>query len=918
MKTLFLTAKKFAMDAKASEITLENMKEALRSLEIVDNNIKKLIYSYLNTSPILKSIVTKEDILQAQKYDRIPFSDNVKKFKEYLEENACFMSSIISKIFIKKKNKMQAIKDSILKLEESLKSQVYGQDQAIEVICDKIVESSYNIATDQPKAIYFFLGPPATGKTMISKLIVGELDEYKAFKVFDMTQYSSSKDGFGLFGLEKGYNNAQEGKLTKFVKENPKSVVVFDEIEKTHPDVLSNFLSLLSSGETEDSFSGETINFRETIVIFTSNLGAELYNNHSFVELMKENPLAANSTIIEAIGREERIIDGNPRKSLSPELLSRLSQGNIVLFNKLHFDALLNITKAKVLEVQESFEKEFGIDVEYSSFNDVLSLLLLSFLPQMDVRKLKSKLPLVLFDLITDFVREKDVLLSKVAFSIDTASIAMLEEELFSLNQSQQIKFLHNSFRKNETFSYEISKTFNETNGVLELLFQNINRKKLAKSIDFSGEDSLVFEVPNISFKNVAGHSVAKKRLTEVINILKNPLRLEKFGVTLPKGMLLYGVPGTGKTMLAKAFANEANLPFIETTGSEILDIDLMKNIFKKAHEYAPSIIFIDELDAIGTRNGGAIDIRINQFLTELNGFSDNSDEQIFVIAATNLKEKIDPAILRSGRIDLHIEIDQLDREARAFFVDKILSKPTSGAFDKEKILTFTAGMTGADLEKVERESSLYIFRNNLDAITQEIIIEQINTIKYGTRITHKSIEKLMESTAIHEAGHAVISRVLMPEVKIEQITVVPRANALGFVSYDQDSDMSNLTKQDIKNKLCVAFAGREAQLKEYEEEGFDSGASSDLNMATRYAYYAIATLGMGEDTGYINVSELTEQRLYEKEIEIELKRWLDEAQEKTNRLINENWVKVKNLSLLLQEKELVNEAELLEVMALP
>lgn len=919
MRTLFLTAKKFAVDAKSSSITLENIQEALSTLEFIDADAKKLIYEYFKMEPSLSVKVSKENINEIQKHGQVPFNDEVKKFKEHLEKNGFGLNSIVSKIFIEKKNSLQAIKESIQSLEESIKSQVFGQDQAIEAVCDKIIESSYNIATDTPKAIYFFLGPPATGKTMLSQLLVKELDGYDAFKIFDMTQYTSSKDGFGLFGLEKGYTDATEGKLTKFVKENPSSIVVFDEIEKTHPDVLSNFLMMLSSGKAEDGFTGEVIDFKNTIVVFTSNLGSELYNNHNFLELMKNNPLEANSTIIDAIGREERIIDGNPRKALSPELLSRLSQGQIVLFNKLPFDALVNIAKSKVLEIQNNFESEFGIEIEYESFNSIIALLVLSFTPQVDVRKLKAKLPLMMFDLITDYIRKNDEDLTRVKFEIDNVSMQWIEKELLSLDTDAQIKFLHNVFRKNETFTYKLDTDFDL--GILSFSLSDINRKKLARSVDFSGEDGLVFEVPNISFLDVAGHHVAKKRLSEVVNILKDPKKLAKFNVSAPKGMLLYGVPGTGKTMLAKAFANEADLPFIETTGSEILDIDLMKNIFKKAREYAPAIIFIDEIDAIGTRNGSNLDIRINQFLTELNGFSDSSDEMIFVIAATNLKQKIDPAILRSGRIDLHLEINSLDREAREFFIDKILKKPVSGEFDKEKLLTYSAGMTGADLQKVARESSLYVFRNNLEYITQEIIIEQINTIKYGTRITHQSIEKLINSTAIHEAGHAVISRVLMPEVKIEQITVVPRADALGFVSYDRDINYSNHTRKDIQNKLCVAFAGREAQLKEYGEEGFDSGASSDLNMATKYAHYAIATLGMGQNTGYINVSDFKRNELFEgstlfeKEIEVELKLWLDEAQKKTQKLIEKHWDKISELSKLLQEKEIVNEIELLALM---
>ena len=913
MRTLFLTAKKFAIDENSTSITLEHFKEALNTLEFIDTEAKSVVCEYLNVTPKVTAIYSKKNIDEASKHGTVVFDEKVKAFKKHLESEGFALSAVATKLFVEKKNALHSFKEQIAKLEESLQSQIFGQDQAIESVCDKIVESSYNLSTSTPKAIFFFLGAPATGKTMLAELMAKEIEEYKAFKVFDMTQFSSSNQGFGLFGLTKGYTDATEGKLTKFVKENPKSVIVFDEIEKTHPGVLTNFLMMLSSGKAEDAYTEEMVDFSQTILIFTSNLGAEIYNNHSFVEMMKQNPSEAHGTIIEAIGQEERLIDGRMSKAISPEMLSRLSQGQIVLFNKLNFDALSSIAKMKILDVQDSFEKEFGLDIEYSDFKVLTALLILSFAPLIDVRKMKGKLPLALFDRVTDYLRKHDVTFSKVQFNVDTETTKYLSNNVMGLSKEAQLKYLHELFRKNETYVFDVTPHLDKD--TLTFTFSALERKKLTRSRDFSGEDGLVFEVPHTNFSEVAGHSVAKKRLSEIINILKDPSKLEKFDVAVPKGMLLYGKPGTGKTMLAKAFANEADLPFIQTTGTEILDIELMKNIFKKAREYAPAIVFIDEIDAIGTRNGTNLDIRINQFLTELNGFTDNVEEQIFVIAATNLKNKIDPAILRSGRIDLHVEIDALDREARKFFIDKILTKPTSGTFDTDKILTYTAGMTGADLEKVSRESALYVFRNNLEAITQEILVEQINTIKYGSRITHHSIDKLMESTAIHEAGHAVISRALMPEVKIEQITVVPRNDALGFVSYDQDGDMNNSTRQSIKNKLCVAFAGREAQLKKYGEEGLDSGASSDLDMATRYAHYAIATLGMGKKTGYINLSTLGKEGFFNEEIAIELKEWLDEAQEKTHKLIEKYWDKVSALALLLQEKEIVNEAELLELM---
>lgn len=263
--------------------------------------------------------------------------------------------------------------------------------------------------------------------------------------------------------------------------------------------------------------------------------------------------------------------------------------------------------------------------------------------------------------------------------------------------------------------------------------------------------------------------------------------------------------------MLAKAFANEAELPFISTTGSELLDMELMKKVFKRAREYAPSIIFIDEIDAIGKRDGSRLDILINQFLTEINGFGDSSD--IFIIAATNLKEKLDPAILRSGRIDIHIHIGMLDKEARGYFIDKMLKNPTVGNINKSKLIKFSVGMSGADLQKAYREASLEALRNGLEGISEELILEHINNVKYGDKLTGKTYAQIQAETAYHEAGHAIISHILMPHVKIEQITVEPRGKAFGFVAFDREEDVKNLSFDDIKNQICVSFAGRTAEI---------------------------------------------------------------------------------------------------------
>lgn len=913
MRTIFLLAKFLAHQKSEPLITIQHIKKALKGIEFVDDKAKNLILEAIGVKKYAaKGIFNGDELATAEKIQKINFDEEVSAFRIKLEKEGFTLQDTVSKIYKEKKSSLNVAIEKINKVQESLQAKVFGQNQAIDMICDKLMETTYKIDSNAPRAMFFFLGPPATGKTMLAQLLVEELDDYTDFKQFDMTQYTSANEGFGLFGLTKGFSEAAEGRLTSFVKENPRSVLVFDEIEKAHSGVHSNFLSMLASGKSVDAFTEEVIDFSQTIVVFTSNIGSELYNNQNFIDQMSADINAAQSTILEALSRETKIVQGQEVKAITPELLSRLAQGDLILFNKLPFNAFVNMAKQEFIKVQESFEKTFALPIVHDDFTQTIALSILAYAPMIDARRIKSKLPLGVMDKITDHLRQSSTIFDSIRITLSKDAKQYLKSKILSLEEQEQNKYMRSLFRKNETVKFEHELT--ENGSVLELVFKNVDQVKLPKSVDFAEDGGLVFEVPSISFENIAGHHVAKNRLNEVIEILKNPSKLEKFNIDIPKGMLLYGPPGTGKTMLAQAFANEADLPFISTTGTELFNIDLMKKIFKRAREYAPSIVFIDEIDAVGSReDGSGREVVINSLLTAINGFGDNADESIFIIAATNLKDRIDPAIVRSGRIDLHVEIDELDRDARAYFIDNMLKKPTSGTFDKDKLIMYTAGMTGADLEKVSRESSLYAIRNSLDALTEEILIEQINTIKYGERINSKSILETLKETAYHEAGHAVISRVLMPEIKIEQITVAPRNDALGFVSFNNEDSFGGMSREQFKNRMCVAMAGRVAQMREFGEAGMDTGASNDLMQATRYGYMAIAKLGMDEELGYINIDGLSGAHagLFNEKIETALQRWLDEARKRTEKLVEEHWTSIDKLGLLLLEKEIVYEDDM-------
>lgn len=292
----------------------------------------------------------------------------------------------------------------------------------------------------------------------------------------------------------------------------------------------------------------------------------------------------------------------------------------------------------------KSFENCYGAKIVCKDLDNLVAIFLLSFLPILDARRLKSKLPYKIMDIITDYLKINIDLFDSGAFpnieiKLNEKITSFLKKHITGDAKTDD-NWMHSMFRKNQTVMLEHS--IEKTDKSIILTVTDAVIKKLPKSVDFGDEDgAFTFDIPNISFQDIAGHHIVKKRLTEASTYLKDRSKLKEFGVDMPKGMLLYGPPGTGKTMLAKAFAHETDLPFISTTGSEILNIELMKKIFKRAREYAPSIIFIDEIDAIGARDGSNKDIIINQFLTELDGFNDSEEDPIFVIAATNLKKRL-------------------------------------------------------------------------------------------------------------------------------------------------------------------------------------------------------------------------------------------------------------------------------------
>lgn len=836
----------------------------------------------------------------------------------------------------------------VKQFKEKISKDLFGQDQAVNIVANSMKTSMKD--EKGPKSTYLFLGSPATGKTYLAELMAEHIPKYRIMK-FDMTQYHQQNGG-ELYGYPAGWKGYGVGQLTGFVHRNPKAIIVLDNFEKCDNVIQNNLFSIFEGGRMRDAcgwdkitddpcnedpdiiYNDENANywvdFTETIFIITTSVGKELYLDYRFKDLVKKDYIQAESMILEAIKREKKreSRSGGIQDAIVPELVSRFSKANIVLFNKLEYDAFEKISKRVFLNYTEEFYQQYKIEFVVSkNFDNFLKIQMLNFAPELDARRLKEKVSTLFFNRITQYIQDFDKYIdniTQIKVSLSKEAVKFLTERVKPLIDDDTL--VRELFRKNTTL--EINDTISEKNGVITYKVNSCKFTQVVRIKDFS-EDGLVFDIPRVSFNDIAGHHKAKQRLSEVINFFKEPKLLEQFNINPPKGMLLYGPPGTGKTMLAKAFAKEAELPFISTTGLELLQPEKTKLIFTKAKAYAPAIIFIDEIDTLGKRGeGNGKEVPINKLLSEMDGFSAKKGEDIFVIAATNYKENIDNAIIRPGRVEIHIEINTLDKDARQYFLNRIIKeKPTHSDFDMKMLLMHTTGFTGAQLEMLGKEASFYCLRHGLPAITQEILIDQINRIKYGDRQSYLSPEQMFNETAVYEAGRAVISKVLMPHLRIEHVSLTPKDNNEHFVSHNYNDVQDNMTVKDFKDRICVSLAGRTAQIKAFGDiDGLDTGASNDLQQATRDAYAAIAHYGMDNEVGYININGVMDAKIksgsnqetehYHQKIDDALEKWMLEGEKNTIDLVNEHWDTIDQLSQLLLEKEIIYTDELDVILA--
>lgn len=968
-------------------------------------------------------------------------------------------------------------------LRAELRKKVFGQDHAIHTLVEALYNAEVTAAADtarkKPAAVFVFAGPPGVGKTYMAELCSSFLG--RPFKSFDMTGYSDYQSFNQLVGFARSYVGAHPGLLTGFVQANPNAILLFDEIEKAHLTTIQLFYQILDAGRLEDKYTEKPVDFRDTIIIFTTNAGRSLYDNPNKIGISAANAGYHKRTILSALENEKNPANGQP--AFPQPICSRLAQGYPIMFNHLGINELERVCNAALERTESLLENQY-----FKTFihDTVVPLcLVLKESGRVDARQLRSEAEkFVKAELFKYFsLYKSDNLegafdgIDRIRFEMDTGPDGLVPEirSLFEIQGLPKVLLIANerfvslcrntmpefqwisassgtelvealsahdidvvlldlwirprnaqasatqsdssdedapdfvplssraldygrgilstihqrapqvpvyllSFVVNDphssdsgdspaanvpgaagtapsgstvlsyldSFVGDLPDSFEDTipkpiddelflaciraggaRGLLTTGFVGrklpdwemerdrflenlveINRRLyrekkaqalaqermvltydtsaesrkearqvtirlrnfgLVRTVDATDAGELIDDIerPATSFDDVLGAKLAKERLGFVVEWLKDPKKFTALGVRQPKGYLLAGPPGTGKTMLARAVAGESQCAFIEAAANTFVTMwqgsgpQNVKNLFERARRYAPAVVFIDEIDAVGTvRTGGATgraeEKTLNAILTEMDGFRVRKDQPVIVLAATNLADRLDEALRR--RFDDIIEVDKPDKEARLQYLEREVLKRQSGDVSQttlQRLAGQSAGMTIADLERILHQAGVKAVRQ-ASPLTDQILEDAFEEIRMGEA---KSLPDKATLTRIarHEGGHTLIAWLGgNPPV---QVTIVGRGGAGGYMEREADETKIIYTKADLEQRIREAMAGRAAEMIYYGgEDGLSTGVSGDLSNATQWASRMVREYGMSDEFGQISVRETAHQ----------------------------------------------------------
>ena len=481
---------------------------------------------------------------------------------------------------------------------------------------------------------------------------------------------------------------------------------------------------------------------------------------------------------------------------------------------------------------------------------------------------------------------------------------------------------------------------------IFSAIGQYISRKLMKKA---GGPNSMIFgngksnakvyvkSSEGIRFSDVAGEDEAKENLAEIVDYLHNPGKYREVGAAVPKGILLVGPPGTGKTMLAKAVAGEANVPFFSMSGSEFVEMFVgmgaskVRDLFRQAKEKAPCIVFIDEIDAIGQKRDGRMggnderEQTLNQLLTEMDGFETNNG--VIILAATNRPESLDPALTRPGRFDRRVPVELPDLKGREEIL-KVHAKKVKldETVDFNKIARMASGASGAELANIVNEAALRAVRENRRFVTQADLEESIEVVIAGYQKKNAILtDQEKKVVACHEIGHALVAAKQSNSAPVQKITIVPRTSgALGYTMQVEEGNHYLMSQEELENKIATLTGGRAAE--ELVFHSASTGASNDIEQATKLARSMITRYGMSKDFDMVAMETVTNQYLggdsslscsmeTQTEIDRQVVELVKKQHEKAAKILEENRTKLNELADYLYEKETITGEEFMRIL---
>lgn len=884
-------------------------------------------------------------------------------------------------------------------LQKILLEKIYGQEHAVRAFVSGYFQAKMLEITDtlrkKPAASFLFVGASGVGKTYLAET-AAEVLQYP-FARFDMSEYSDKDAVIEFSGADGVYKGSKAGNVTGFVKQHPRCVLIFDEIEKAHLNILHLFLQILDVGRLRDSYTDEEVSFEQAMIILTTNAGKSLYDD--------SNPYLADvakRTIIQAL-RSEVDMAGHP--IFPPALCSRFASGNVILFNRMDARYLQKILEHHLTQCAGNLSQRLGVQIQMdrnistalilaeggtadarmisgraerfisdelfelfrqsvfeNEDNQIQKLQNIQFKVDLDTAPVEIKelfqmrpnqqkllvfgvdkdllatgntrlhemgyeifitenraeaeqivkeqeLTAVLIEpgwgsasqseeadlylnredrdseavVFYDFLQEEEPLLPVYLFETEATILSneeryslieggvreiltyrpgtfgsLLEKVCLRLHQQQSMKRLA---RYHQVLRYESAQRLTKNGSTAEIILKDF---QLAYAVEGVDVDRILAktERPDVTFDDIIGAEDAKKELHFFMHYMKQSHQYKRRGFHPPKGILLYGMPGTGKTLLAKAMAAEADMTFMSASGSQFLKKyvgegpEAVHALFRTARKYAPTILFIDEIDAIGknrqedSENGSRSDI-LNALLTEMSGFDTTGDGQVFVLAATNFdvegrdRYSLDPALIR--RFDRKILVDLPNREERLQFLQQRREKSPMLQFSDEEAERIAAGSAGMTLSKIKLIlgfSMRCAVQKGLLEVSDAILEEAFDTFDDGTHTAKFCSEAELVRIARHEAGHAFVC--WKHEAVPTYLTVMGRRHFGGYMLHEDTYGAVQMTKKQIEDRIQEALAGRAAEIVFYgKEDGLSTGASGDLKIATKLAEKMLSQWGM-------------------------------------------------------------------------